>query len=192
LRAGGGGERFRADGRQSLGLGGVPKGRRAAALAEAKDTFIGGADVRFDAGIVHFFESLTRVADEREEAEFPFDGRQGRKFDVPEFEAGIHEGHAVGVDALLSAELADDTDFRFLVELRATEDHLLFGAELMTGEEARAVEAKEDGLGGLGENAAAQIAADQDDGDFLRNASAAAHNLLWQAGSQSSARGEPI
>jgi hypothetical protein len=33
----------------------------------------------------------------------------------------------------------------------------------------------------LGENAAIQIAADEEDGNFFRNASAAAHNQWWQA-----------
>ena len=187
-----GGKRFRNDGGQSLWLGRFPEGRRAAALAEAKNAFARGADVRFDAGVVDFFESFAGVADQREEAAFHFVGRQGRKLDVPEFQAGINEGNAVGVDALLRAELADDPDFRFLVAIRSAKDHLLFGAELMAGKDARAVEAEEDGLGGLGENAAVEIAADQDDGDFLRNAAAAAHNLLWQACGQSRGRGETI
>ena len=47
---------------------GLPESRRAATLAIAKNAFVGGADVRFDAGVVDFFESLAGIADEREKA----------------------------------------------------------------------------------------------------------------------------
>jgi len=39
------------------------------------------------------------------------------------------------------------------------------------------VKAEDDGGGGLGEDPAIQVAPDEQDGDFLRNASSAAHNL---------------
>ncbi len=47
----------------------------------------------------------------------------------------------------------------------------------MAGKNAGAVKAQEDGSGVLGENAAIQIAADEEDGNLFRDASAAAHNL---------------
>ena len=95
-----------------------PKSRRVATLAKAKNAFVGGADVRFHAGVVDFFESFTGIADEREKADFQFGGCGGRKVDVPENKVGIEEGHAVGVAAVLRTDLADDADFRFLVESR--------------------------------------------------------------------------
>ena len=53
---------------------------------------------------------------------------------------------------MLRAELADDADFRFDVALGATKDELLFGGKLVMGNDAGAVEAEENGVGGLGEN----------------------------------------
>ncbi len=110
-----------------MGLGRFPDGGGAAALAEAENAIARGEDVRFDAGVVDFFESLAGVADKREEAAFHFGGRHGRKVDVPKLQGGIHEGHAVGVDALLRAELADDADFRFDVAIGATKDEPVRG-----------------------------------------------------------------
>ena len=81
---------------------------------------------------------------------------------------------------MVSAELADDADFRFDVAIGATKDELLLGGKLVMGDDAGAVKAEEDGVGGLGENLAVEIAADQEDGNFFRDA-AAAHNLLWHA-----------
>jgi hypothetical protein len=93
---------------------------------------------------------------------------------------------------LLRAELADDADFRFDVAVGATKDELLFGGKLVKGNDAGAVEAEENGVGGLGENLAVEIAADQEDGNLFRNAAAAAHNLLWHVGGQERARGGPF
>ena len=47
----------------------------------------------------------------------------------------------------------------------------------MAGKNAGAVKAEKDGGGVLGEDAAAQIGADEEDGNLFRDASAAAHNL---------------
>lgn len=57
-----------------MGLGRLPKSGGAATWAETEDASGRGADVRFDAGLVDFFEGLARVADEREEAAFHFGG----------------------------------------------------------------------------------------------------------------------
>ena len=83
---------------------------------------------------------------------------------------------------MLRAELADDADFGFDIALRATKDELLFGGKLVMGNDAGTVEAEENSVGGLGENLAVEIAADQEDGNLFRNAAAATHNLLWHAG----------
>ena len=72
------------------------------------------------------------------------------------------------------------------------EDELLFGGKLVMGNDTGAVEAEENGVGGLGENLAGEIAADQEDGDFFRDAAAAAHNLLWHAGGHEGVRGGSI
>ena len=57
-----------------MGLGRFPEGGGAAALAETENAIARGEDVRFDAGVVDFFESFAGVADEREEAAFHFGG----------------------------------------------------------------------------------------------------------------------
>ena len=44
----------------------------------------------------------------------------------------------------------------------------------------------------LGKDFAAEVAPDEEDGDFLRNASAAAHNLWWQGRGQREGRGGTI
>jgi len=165
-----GGSRFPERGR-------FPERRGTATLARAEHTFVGGADVGFDAGVVDFFQSIAGTADERENAELHFGGGDGRKVDVPETEIGIEEGYAVGVLAGLCADAADHPDFRFFVLLGPAKDELLLRGKLMAGKNARAVKAEEDGGGGLGEDAAIQIAADEEDGNLLRDASAAAHNL---------------
>ena len=85
---------------------------------------------------------------------------------------------------MLRAELADDADFGFDVAIGATKNELLFRGKLVMGNDAGAVEAEENGVGGLGEDFAVEIAADQEHGNLFRNAAAAAHNLLWHAGSQ--------
>ena len=89
----------------------------------------------------------------------------------------------------MRAELADDADFGFRVALRPAEEELLFGGELVPGEDARAVKAEQDGGGGLGKDFAVQIAPDEEDGNFFRDAARAAHNLWWQAGGQREGRG---
>ena len=85
---------------------------------------------------------------------------------------------------MLRAELANDPDFRFDIAIGATKDELLFWGKLVMGNDARAVEAEENGVGGFRENLTVEIAADQEDGNFFRNAAAAAHNLLGQARGQ--------
>jgi hypothetical protein len=177
------------DSRQSLGLGRFPKSRGATAWTKTEDASGRGEDVRFDAGLVDFFEGLAGIADEREEAAFHFGGGQGRKVDVPKLQIWIGEGNAVGVNTLLSAELADDADFGFDVAIGAAKDELLLGGKFVMGNDAGTVEAEENGVGGLGEDFAVEIAADQEDGNLFRNAAAATHNLLWHACGHEGVRG---
>ena len=172
--------------------GGLPKSAGAAAFAETEDAFVGGADVGFGAGVVHFFESFAVAADEGEKAHLSLRAADRRKVNFPEIEILVEEGNAVGVVPVLGTDLADDADFGFLVALRPAKDELLFGRELVAGEDAGAVKAEEDSGGMLGKDFAAEVAPDEEDGDFLRNTSAAAHNLWWQAGGQRGGRGGTI
>jgi hypothetical protein len=173
-------------------LGRLPERGGAATLARAEDAVVGGADVGFDAGVVDFLESAAGAADEGDEAELLFKFGDGRKVDFPEIEILVEEGDAVGVAAGLLAEVADDADFGFLVALGPAEDELLLRGELVAGEEAGAVKAEEDRGGVLGKDFAVQVAPDEEDGNFFRDAARAAHNLLWQGTGQREGRGGTI
>jgi hypothetical protein len=164
--------------------GGLPEGGGSATLAVAKNAFVGGADVGFEAGVVDFLKSIAGAAEEGKKAELPFHLADRRKVDFPEIEMRIEKGDAVGVPAGLLADLADDADFGFLVAFGPAEDEFLLRGKLVAGKDAGAVKAEEDGGGGLGKDFAVEVAPDEEDGDFLRKASASAHNLLWQAGGQ--------
>jgi hypothetical protein len=94
-------------------------------FAETKDAFIGGAEVRFDAGVVEVFESFAGSADQRQLASGEFGGSERRKFQAPKIEVGIDEREAIGVDAVGGAHFADDADGGFAVAVGATKDELL-------------------------------------------------------------------
>ena len=177
-----GGRRARIDrnGGQRTGFAGLPDGGVAAALAIAQNAVVGGNDVRFDTAIVNALERLTHVADQSENAEFLFLRGGRREFHLPEIHNGIKKSNAVGVDAGVLTDLADHADFRFFVALGPAKNHLLFGGKLVPGKKACAVEAEENRLGWLGEDLARQVGADQDNGNLFGDASASAHNLLWQ------------
>jgi hypothetical protein len=55
-------------------LGRFPEGGGAAALAETENAIARSEDVRFDTGVVDFFEGVAGIADEREEAAFEVGG----------------------------------------------------------------------------------------------------------------------
>jgi hypothetical protein len=169
-----------------------PEGRSRASLAIADDAVVGGADVGFNAGVVDFFHGLADGTDNGDETELGFERGDGRKIGFPKVEIGIKESCAVGVAAGLRADVTDDADVGFFIALGPAKDELLFGGKLVAREDAGAVKTEDDGFGGLGEDAAVQIAADEEDGNFFRDASAAAHNLLWQAGGQKGESGAPI
>ena len=169
-----------------------PEGRSSAALAIADDAAVGGANVGFHAGVVDFFNGLADATDNGDKTELSFERGDGRKIGFPKVEIGIEESCAVGVAAGLRADVTDDADVGFFVAFGPTKDELLFGGKLVAREDAGAVKAEDDGFGGLGEDAAIQIAADEEDGNFFRDASAAAHNLLWQASGQKRESGAPI
>ncbi len=174
------------------GLSNFPDGRVAATFAIAQDAVVGGNDVGFDALIVKAFERLTHVADQGEVAEFLFLWRRRREFHLPEIHNGIKKSNAVGVDAGVLTDLADHADFRFFIALGPAKNHFLFGGKLVPGKKAGAMEAEENGLRFLGENLARQIRTDQDDGDLFGDASASAHNLLWQEEGHTETAAGPI
>ena len=162
-------------------LGGLEEGDT---VTEAKDAFIGSAEDGFRAAVVHLVDGFAGAAHQGQKAGFDFRGGKRRKFRAPEIQVGINEGQAVGVHAIGGAHFADDADNSFAVAIGATKDELLFGRKLVMRNDAGAVEAEEDGVGGLREDFAVEIAADQEDGNFFRDAASDTHNLQWQVTSQ--------
>jgi hypothetical protein len=69
-------------------------------FAETQDTFIGGAEDGFGAGVVHLLDGLAGAAHQGQEAGFHFRGRERGKFHAPKIQVGINKGEAVGVDAV--------------------------------------------------------------------------------------------
>ena len=142
--------------------------------------------------LVNAFGRLTHIADQSEDTEFLFLWRGRREFHLPEIFNVIKESNAVGVYARVLTDLADHADFRFFVAFGPAKNHLLFGTKFMLGEQAGAVEAEENGLRFLRKNPARQVGADQDDGNLFGDASASAHNLLWQRKGHNKVTGETI
>jgi len=96
------------------------------------------------------------------------------------------------VDTLVRANVTNDADFRFFVVLGPAKNEFLLRRQLMPGEDAGTVQAEEDGFGGFGKHTAVEIAPDEENGDFLRDAAAPAHNLLGQGKVQSGVWRSPI
>jgi len=161
-------------------------------FAETESAFIDKAGLHFGAVTVELLNSFAGAARQRNEARFDLGGRQRRKLRGPEVEVDIHKSEAIGVDAVGGADLADDADGGFSVAIGTTKDEFLLGGKFVMGNDACAMEAEEDGVGGLGENLAVEIAADQEDGNFFRNAASDAHNLLWHETGQSEGESESI
>ena len=171
---------------------GLPERGKPAAFAKAHDAFTSGANVGFDSSVVDSLHGVAGSAGQRNHSQLAFEIADGRKLDPPEIHFCVDERDAVGVVAVAGAKLADDANFRFLVELGIAQDELLLGRKFVLGKDAGAVEAEENGFGALGKDFSVQIVTDQEDGNFLRDAAAAAHNLLWQAADQKRLTGGPI
>lgn len=77
------------------------------------------------------FSSVLQELQAREQAEFAFEQADGGELEAPEINFWIDERDAVGVDAIVTAELAHHTNFRFFVVFRPAEDELLFGREFV-------------------------------------------------------------
>jgi len=153
-------------------------------FAETENAFVEGGVAGFQAGPIELFESLAGAAHHRQLACRDFCGSRRRELQSPKIKVWIDEGQTIGVTAGGRTDLADDADDGFAIAIGATKDQFLFRGKLVTGNDGGAVEADDDGGGGFGENRAIEIAADQEDGNFLRDAGSEAHNLLWQARGQ--------
>lgn len=130
--------------------------------------------------VVEALDRLANIADQSEYAEFLFLWCRWGKLHLPEIFNVVKKGNAVPVNAGVFADLANHADFGFFVALGPAQNHFLFGAKFVPGEQAGAVKAEESRLRFFGKDSTFQIGADQNDGNLFGDASASAHNLLWQ------------
>ena len=94
----------------------------------------------------------------------------------------MNKSYAVGVRIPLSADLTDDADVDFAIGFERAENQLLLRNEFVARQDAGAMQADDDGFSPFGENLAFAIAADQEDGNCNRNASAATDLLVRHLG----------
>ena len=94
----------------------------------------------------------------------------------------MNKSYAVGVSIPLSADLTDDADVDFAIGFERAENQFLLRNEFVTRQDTGAMQADDDGFSLFGENAAFAIAADQEDGNCNRNASAATDLLVRHLG----------
>lgn len=156
----------------------LPKGRVAAVLAEANDAFVDHEDVRFRLGLVHGLLLLaTATLEQGTPGQFFGFGGRG-EVGLPKIGVLVEKRSAVSVKIGLVADLADDADDGFFVRVEVAEDDFLFGAELIFGDDARAVTAEDHCLCHLGKALAIDVASDQKDRELFGNAAAAARMFV--------------
>jgi hypothetical protein len=95
-----------------------------------------------------------------------------RETGFPEIERFVNKSYAVGVSIPLSADLTDGADVDFAIGFERAENQFLLRNEFVARQDAGAMQADDDGFSLFGENPAFAIAADQEDGNCNRNASA--------------------
>ena len=105
-----------------------------------------------------------------------------RETSFPEVERFVNKGYAIGVGITLGADLTDDADVDFAIGFERAKNQFLHRNEFVTRQDAGAMQADDDGFSLFGENAAFAIAADQEDGNCNRNASAATDLLVRHLG----------
>ena len=161
-------------------------------LTKADHKVVRDTHVRFDTVVLDALDGFAIATSQGITAEFPLDGRNRRKLYFPEVLHRIGEGDSIGIATGVCADLADHANFRFLVALGPAQNEFLFRREFVLRNDARAKKAKHHSLGRLGKNLAVQIGTDKKDGNFLRDAAASAHNLLWQDSRHNRTASRPI
>ena len=105
-----------------------------------------------------------------------------RQTDFPEIERFVNEGHTIGVEIGLGADLTYDADFDFAIGFERAENQFLLGNEFVTRQDAGSAKANNDGFSLLGEHTAFASAADEEGGNCNGNASAATDLLARHLG----------
>jgi hypothetical protein len=147
-------------------VGAAPDGQQAAVVAIAGQTAVNGANVIFvfAAGELNQIFAATTFESERNRLFLP--NRSRGKFHTPKIDAVVDEGYAVGVEAALLADLADDAHLGFAFRIFGTQDEFLLGNKGVPGDDAGAMETDDDSGSALGKDAAFVVVADDEDGKF--------------------------
>ncbi len=108
---------------------------------------------------------VSGAVSEKVEARKFFGGRQ--KFDVPEIEIRIAEGDSANVTAAVFTETADEADVGFAAGIGEAHGEDFVRCEFIARANTGAVEAEDEGVRFLGEDAAGSVRAEKDDGDLF-------------------------
>jgi hypothetical protein len=101
-------------------------------------------------------------------------GRRG-KFDLPEVEIGIEEGDTVDVVAGVFPNVTDQANDGFATGICAVHGEEFIESKFIAGWDSGAVAAENEGASFFGEDAAGTVRAEENDGNFLRDATVSAH-----------------
>jgi hypothetical protein len=154
-------------------VGAAPDGQQAAVIAITGQAAVNGANVVlvFATGQLN---QIFAAATFEDEGSRPFLPRRRRgKFYMPKIDAVVGKGYAVGMQAALLTDLADDAHLRFAVRILGTQDEFLLGNEAMAGDDAGAMETDDDSIGALGKGTTFVVVADNENGKFERQTRAA-------------------
>ena len=139
----------------------------AAGLTEAKNYLAGEKNVRFDFSLLDVDAFVAKTAFEVDAGGTWLQLRGGRKFDLPEIETRIAEGDAVNVTAAVFTETADEADVGFAARIGEAHGEDLVRSEFIARANTGAVEAEDESMRFLGEDATGSVRAEKDDGDLL-------------------------
>jgi len=123
-------------------------------------------NVRFDFGLLDLDAFVAKATFEIDAGGTRERLRRGRKFDLPEIEIRIAEGDAEDVTAGVFAKTADEADVGFAAGIGETHGEDFVGSEFVARANTGAVEAEDESVRFLGEDAARGVRAEKDDGDL--------------------------
>ena len=121
-------------------------------------------NVRFNFGLLDLDPFVAKTAFEIDAGGTWERLRRGRKFDLPEIEIRIAEGNAEDVTAGVFAKTADETDVGFAAGICEAQGEDFVGSEFVARANTSAVEAEDESVRFLGEDAARGVRAEEDDG----------------------------
>ena len=121
-------------------------------------------NVRFNFGLLDLDPFVAKTAFEIDAGGTWERLRRGRKFDLPEIEIRIAEGNAEDVTAGVFAKTADETDVGYAAGICEAQGEDFVGSEFVARANTSAVEAEDESVRFLGEDATRGVRAEEDDG----------------------------